>query len=48
LNQSLAWFFEALLKDKKQNQLSENIKQLAMPLATKQITDEIVKLIKTK
>jgi UDP-N-acetylglucosamine--N-acetylmuramyl-(pentapeptide) pyrophosphoryl-undecaprenol N-acetylglucosamine transferase len=48
LNQSLA-FFEALLKDKgKQNQLSENIKQLAMPLATKQIADEIVKLIKNK
>lgn len=41
--------FEALLKDKgKQCQLSENIKQLAMPEATKQIVDEIVKLIKLK
>ncbi|MFV8325186.1 undecaprenyldiphospho-muramoylpentapeptide beta-N-acetylglucosaminyltransferase [Flavobacterium sp. ZS1P14] len=39
--------FEALLKDQgKQNQLSENIKQLAMPQATKQIVDEIVKLIR--
>jgi len=39
--------FEALLKDQgKQNQLSENIKKLAMPKATKQIVDEIVKLIK--
>ncbi|MFV5691472.1 undecaprenyldiphospho-muramoylpentapeptide beta-N-acetylglucosaminyltransferase [Flavobacterium sp. LT1R49] len=39
--------FEALLKDHgKQKQLSENIKQLAMPEATKQIVDEIVKLIK--
>jgi UDP-N-acetylglucosamine--N-acetylmuramyl-(pentapeptide) pyrophosphoryl-undecaprenol N-acetylglucosamine transferase len=35
------------LKDQgKQNQLSENIKQLAMPEATKIIADEIVKLIK--
>lgn len=41
--------FEALLKDPgKQNQLCENIKQLAMPEATKQIVDEIVKLIKKK
>ncbi|MFV8341637.1 undecaprenyldiphospho-muramoylpentapeptide beta-N-acetylglucosaminyltransferase [Flavobacterium sp. XS2P39] len=41
--------FEALVKDQgKQNQLSENIKQLAMPEATKQIVDEIVKLIKKK
>ncbi len=39
--------FEALNKDEeKQKQLSENIKQLAMPKATKQIVDEIVKLIK--
>ena len=38
--------FEVLLKDqRKQNQLSENIKVLAMPEATKQIVDEIVKLI---
>jgi UDP-N-acetylglucosamine--N-acetylmuramyl-(pentapeptide) pyrophosphoryl-undecaprenol N-acetylglucosamine transferase len=41
--------FEALIKDEgKQNQLIENIKQLAMPLATKQIADEIVKLIRNK
>ena len=39
--------FEDLLKDQgKQNQLSENIKALAMPEATKQIVDEIVKLIR--
>ena len=39
--------FEALLKDNgKQDQLSRNIKQLALPNATKQIADEIVKLIK--
>ena len=39
--------FEVLLKDqRKQNQLSENIKVLAMPEATKQIVDEIVKLIR--
>jgi UDP-N-acetylglucosamine--N-acetylmuramyl-(pentapeptide) pyrophosphoryl-undecaprenol N-acetylglucosamine transferase len=39
--------FEALLKDQgKQNQLSENIRKLAKPKATKQIVDEIVKLIK--
>lgn len=39
--------FEALNKDEeKQKQLSEYIKQLAMPKATKQIVDEIVKLIK--
>ena len=38
--------FEALLKDKgKQDDLSKNIKQLALPNATKQIVDEIVKLI---
>lgn len=38
--------FEALLKDTgKQKQLSENIKELALPEATKQIADEIVKLI---
>lgn len=49
LESEFSLVFEALLKDKgKQNQLSENIKQLAMPLATKQIADEIVKLIKTK
>ncbi len=39
--------FEALLKDKgKQENLSENIKKLALPNATKQIVDEIIKLIK--
>ena len=39
--------FEALLKDEgKQKNLSENIKKLAMPKATKQIVDEIVKLIR--
>jgi UDP-N-acetylglucosamine--N-acetylmuramyl-(pentapeptide) pyrophosphoryl-undecaprenol N-acetylglucosamine transferase len=38
--------FEALLKDKsKQDDLSKNIKQLALPNATKQIVDEILKLI---
>jgi UDP-N-acetylglucosamine--N-acetylmuramyl-(pentapeptide) pyrophosphoryl-undecaprenol N-acetylglucosamine transferase len=41
--------FEALLKDKgKQIQLSENMKQLALPNATKKIVDEIVSLIKNK
>jgi hypothetical protein len=35
------------LKEKKQNQLSENIKQLAMPEATKN-RRKIVKLIKVK
>ena len=49
LDAEFSLVFEALLKDKgKQNQLSENIKQLAMPKATKQIVDEIVKLIKNK
>lgn len=43
--------FETVFKDlisseEKQQQLSENIKQLALPNATKQIVDEIVKLIK--
>ncbi len=38
--------FEALLKDQgKQDQLSKYIKHLALPNATKQIVDEIVKLI---
>ena len=38
--------FELVLKDQvKQNQLSRNIKTLAMPQATKKIVDEIVKLI---
>jgi UDP-N-acetylglucosamine--N-acetylmuramyl-(pentapeptide) pyrophosphoryl-undecaprenol N-acetylglucosamine transferase len=39
--------FEDLLKDqRKQNQLSENIRALALPEATRQIVDEIVKLIR--
>ncbi|EIA09114.1 undecaprenyldiphospho-muramoylpentapeptide beta-N-acetylglucosaminyltransferase [Flavobacterium frigoris] len=47
LNTEFSLVFEALLKDQgKQNQLSENIRQLAMPEATKSIVDEIVKLIK--
>ena len=47
LDSEFSLVFEALLKDKgKQNQLRENIKQLAMPEATKKIVDEIVKLIK--
>ncbi|MFV8373848.1 undecaprenyldiphospho-muramoylpentapeptide beta-N-acetylglucosaminyltransferase [Flavobacterium sp. LB1P62] len=47
LDSQFGLVFEALLKDQgKQNQLSENIKQLAMPEATKQIVDEIAKLIK--
>jgi UDP-N-acetylglucosamine--N-acetylmuramyl-(pentapeptide) pyrophosphoryl-undecaprenol N-acetylglucosamine transferase len=38
--------FEGLLKDKgKQERLSENIKQLALPNATKEIVDEIIKLV---
>lgn len=49
LDSQFSLVFEALLKDQgKQNQLSENIKQLAKPEATKQIADEIVKLIKNK
>lgn len=47
LNSQFSLVFEALLKDSgKQEQLSKNIKQLALPNATKQIVDEIVKLIK--
>lgn len=39
--------FEALLKDNgKQEDLSKNIKLLALPNATKEIVDEIIKLIK--
>ena len=38
--------FEALLNDKgKQESLSENIKMLALPKATQQIADEIMKLV---
>lgn len=47
LESQFSLVFEVLLKDQgKQNQLSENIKLLAMPEATKQIVDEIVKLIR--
>jgi UDP-N-acetylglucosamine--N-acetylmuramyl-(pentapeptide) pyrophosphoryl-undecaprenol N-acetylglucosamine transferase len=47
LDAEFSLVFEALLKDQgKQNQLSVNIKQLAMPEATKKIADEIIKLIK--
>ena len=47
LDSQFSLVFEALLKDEgKQKQLSENIKELAMPQATIQIVDAIVKLIK--
>jgi len=47
LDSQFSLVFEALLKDEgKQKQLSENIKELAMPQATKQIVDAIVRLIK--
>jgi UDP-N-acetylglucosamine--N-acetylmuramyl-(pentapeptide) pyrophosphoryl-undecaprenol N-acetylglucosamine transferase len=47
LDSQFSLVFEALLKDQgKQDQLSKNIKHLALPNATKQIADEIVKLIK--
>ena len=47
LNSQFGLVFEALLRDQgKQDQLSKNIKHLALPNATKQIVDEIVKLIK--
>jgi len=39
-------FQELISNNEKQNQLSANIKQLALPNATKDIVDEIVKLIK--
>ncbi|MEO7977085.1 undecaprenyldiphospho-muramoylpentapeptide beta-N-acetylglucosaminyltransferase [Flavobacterium sp.] len=46
LDSQFSIVFEALLKDKgKQNQLSENIKKLAMPNATKAIIEEIKKLL---
>jgi UDP-N-acetylglucosamine--N-acetylmuramyl-(pentapeptide) pyrophosphoryl-undecaprenol N-acetylglucosamine transferase len=46
LDSEFSLVFEALLKDQgKQEQLSKNIKLLALPYATKQIVDEIVKLI---
>lgn len=47
LDEQFEVVFEALLNDDgKQQSLSENIKTLAMPNATKQIVDEIIKLIK--
>ena len=47
LDSQFSIVFEALLKDSgKQDQLSKNIKLLALPNATKQIVDEIIKLIK--
>ncbi|MEW5674935.1 undecaprenyldiphospho-muramoylpentapeptide beta-N-acetylglucosaminyltransferase [Flavobacterium enshiense] len=39
-------FQDLISNNEKQNQLSANIKQLALPNATKDIVDEIVKLIK--
>ncbi|MEL1242173.1 undecaprenyldiphospho-muramoylpentapeptide beta-N-acetylglucosaminyltransferase [Flavobacterium flavipallidum] len=49
LDAEFSLVFEALLKDsEKQKQLSENIKELALPEATKQIADEVVKLIRHK
>lgn len=46
LDSQFSLVFEALLKDHgKQEQLSKYIKHLALPNATKQIVDEIVKLI---
>ena len=46
LDSQFSLVFEALLKDQgKQDQLSKYIKELALPNATKQIVDEIVKLI---
>ncbi|MEO8533850.1 MAG: undecaprenyldiphospho-muramoylpentapeptide beta-N-acetylglucosaminyltransferase [Flavobacterium sp.] len=46
LDSQFSIVFEALLKDQgKQNQLSQNIKKLAMPDATKAIVREIIKLL---
>jgi UDP-N-acetylglucosamine--N-acetylmuramyl-(pentapeptide) pyrophosphoryl-undecaprenol N-acetylglucosamine transferase len=46
LDSQFSLVFEALLKDQgKQDQLSKYIKHLALPNATKEIVDEIVKLI---
>jgi UDP-N-acetylglucosamine--N-acetylmuramyl-(pentapeptide) pyrophosphoryl-undecaprenol N-acetylglucosamine transferase len=46
LDSEFSLVFEALLKDQgKQDLLSKNIKYLALPNATKQIVDEIIKLI---
>ncbi len=49
LDSQFSLVFESLLKDQeKQNQLGENIKQLARPEATKQIVDEIIKLVESR
>lgn len=47
LDEEFGIVIEALLKDEgKQQMLGENIKNLALPMATMQIVDEIVKLIR--
>ena len=47
LDSQFSVVFESLVKDpEKQKQLGKNIKQLALPESTKQIVDEIVKLIR--
>ncbi|WP_291104754.1 MULTISPECIES: undecaprenyldiphospho-muramoylpentapeptide beta-N-acetylglucosaminyltransferase [unclassified Flavobacterium] len=47
LDENFTTIFNSLLNDEnQQKELSKNIKQLALPNATKQIVDEIVKLIK--
>ena len=49
LDSQFGTVFESLIKDEaKQKMLSDNIKQLAMPEATKRIVDEIVKLLDRK
>ena len=49
LDSQFSLVFESVLNDEaKQKMLSENIKKLAMPEATRQIVDEIVKLIDRK
>lgn len=49
LDEQFEVVFEALLNDNgKQQSLSENIKTLAMPNATKQIVDEIMKLVESQ
>ncbi len=48
LDEQFEGVFQNLLNDKQQQQsLSENIKALALPNATKQIVDEIIKLVKS-
>ena len=48
LDEKFQTIFNKLTNDENlQTRLSENIKSLAMPSATKQIVDEIVKLIGT-